>query len=107
MKLAREFSRPDWRAMLAGMTSGEYEQWRVFYQENYFSDALLDAHFAALNLTVFTLACGKNTLTAGHFSLISPADPEDEGDADDPDDDKLMALAESVHGGVRYGPVSG
>ncbi|HBU6575769.1 TPA: phage tail assembly protein T, partial [Citrobacter amalonaticus] len=38
MKLAREFSRPDWRAMLAGMSSTEYSDWRIFYRDNYFHD---------------------------------------------------------------------
>ncbi|EET2489296.1 hypothetical protein FJT13_005479 [Escherichia coli] len=27
LKLAREMGRPDWRAMLAGMTSTEYADW--------------------------------------------------------------------------------
>ncbi|ORM93149.1 phage tail assembly protein T [Pantoea cypripedii] len=107
MKLAREFHRPDWRAMLAGMTSSELEQWHEFYQENHFSDALLDAHFAALNLTVFTLACGENDLTPGHFSLLSPALTRALPEPDEDHDEKMMALAEGVHGGVRYGPVSG
>lgn len=105
MKLAREFQRPDWRAMLAGMTSGEYEQWHEFYREHYFADALLDAHFSALNLTVVSLVCGENDLTPGHFSLLSPHLPDEETERDG--DEKLMALAQSVHGGVRYGPVSG
>ncbi|EOM0765316.1 TPA: phage tail assembly protein T, partial [Escherichia coli] len=26
--MAREMGRPDWRAMLAGMTSTEYADWR-------------------------------------------------------------------------------
>lgn len=107
MKLAREFHRPDWRAMLAGMSSCEMEQWRDFYQEHYFADALLDAHFAALNLNIISLVCGENTLTPGHFSLLSPLTPDDSGDMTVDEDEKLMALAESAHGGVRYGPVSG
>ncbi|EOL4504282.1 phage tail assembly protein T, partial [Escherichia coli] len=28
--MAREMGRPDWRAMLAGMTSTEYADWRRF-----------------------------------------------------------------------------
>ncbi|HCR3975625.1 TPA: phage tail assembly protein T, partial [Citrobacter freundii] len=48
MKLAREFRRPDWRAMLAGMSSTEYADWRTFYQDNFFNDAQLDAHFSSL-----------------------------------------------------------
>ncbi|ENT2442164.1 phage tail assembly protein T, partial [Escherichia coli] len=30
--MAREMGRPDWRAMLAGMTSTEYADWRHFYR---------------------------------------------------------------------------
>ncbi|HFP5369414.1 TPA: phage tail assembly protein T, partial [Escherichia coli] len=30
--MAREMGRPDWRAMLAGMTSTEYADWRRFYR---------------------------------------------------------------------------
>lgn len=106
MKLAREFHRPDWRAMLAGMTSSEFIQWQEFYQDNYFQDALLDAHFSALNIHILTLACGENELTPGHFSLLSPHVAKGKNDSAGDDDDKLMTLAESVHGGVRYGPVS-
>ncbi|EPN3384981.1 phage tail assembly protein T, partial [Escherichia coli] len=29
--MAREMGRADWRAMLAGMTSTEYADWRRFY----------------------------------------------------------------------------
>ncbi|ENT2115785.1 phage tail assembly protein T, partial [Escherichia coli] len=29
--MAREMGRPDWRAMLAGMTSTEYADWHRFY----------------------------------------------------------------------------
>ncbi|MHA0534517.1 phage tail assembly protein T, partial [Escherichia coli] len=30
LKLAREMGRPDWRAMLAGMSSTEYADWHRF-----------------------------------------------------------------------------
>ncbi|MFI8112250.1 phage tail assembly protein T, partial [Citrobacter freundii] len=33
LNLAREFGRPDWRAMLAGMTSGELGDWHQFYRD--------------------------------------------------------------------------
>ncbi|MJR17624.1 hypothetical protein DOZ33_25605, partial [Escherichia coli] len=33
LNLAREFGRPDWRAMLAGMTSSELGDWHLFYRE--------------------------------------------------------------------------
>ncbi|MCB4525099.1 phage tail assembly protein T, partial [Escherichia coli] len=29
--MAREMGRPDWRAMLAGMSSTEYADWHRFY----------------------------------------------------------------------------
>ncbi|MDO2728127.1 phage tail assembly protein T, partial [Escherichia coli] len=34
--------RPDWRAMLAGMSSTEYADWHRFYSTHYFHDVLLD-----------------------------------------------------------------
>ncbi|ENA4212497.1 phage tail assembly protein T, partial [Escherichia coli] len=40
--------RPDWRAMLAGMTSTEYADWRHFYRMHYFLDTQLDMHFSGL-----------------------------------------------------------
>nr|WP_286206216.1 phage tail assembly protein T [Escherichia coli] len=33
LKLAREMGRPDWRAMLAGMSSTEYADWHRFYSK--------------------------------------------------------------------------
>uniref|UniRef100_UPI00237BFBE0 phage tail assembly protein T n=1 Tax=Escherichia sp. MOD1-EC2449 TaxID=2093859 RepID=UPI00237BFBE0 len=42
LKLAREMGRPDWRAMLAGMSSTEYADWHRFYSTHYFHDVLLD-----------------------------------------------------------------
>ncbi|EJM7287281.1 phage tail assembly protein T, partial [Escherichia coli] len=44
LRLAREMGRPDWRAMLAGMTSTEYADWRHFYRTHYFHDTQLDMH---------------------------------------------------------------
>ncbi len=104
MKLAREFRRIDWRNMLADLSSTEYSEWGEFYHHHFFEDALLDAHFAALNLNIVSLAIGENTLNPGHFSLI---DPIEVAEAVETDDDQLMALAESLHGGMRYGPASG
>ncbi|BDO51130.1 hypothetical protein TUM1881_37040 [Escherichia coli] len=46
LKLAREMGRPDWRAMLAGMSSTEYADWHRFYSTHYFHDVLLDMHFS-------------------------------------------------------------
>ncbi len=45
LKLAREMGRADWRAMLAGMTSTEYADWRRFYCTHYFQDTQLNMHF--------------------------------------------------------------
>ncbi|WP_411005223.1 phage tail assembly protein T [Escherichia coli] len=39
--------RPDWRAMLAGMTSTEYADWRHFYCTHYSQDTQLDIIFPA------------------------------------------------------------
>ena len=90
--------------MLAGMSATEFDEWITYYQHHFFDDALLDAHFSALNLTIVSLVCGKNTLTTRHFSLLNPYEIEI---AQELDDEQLMALAESVPGGIRYGPVSG
>ncbi|HAH3863816.1 MULTISPECIES: phage tail assembly protein T, partial [Enterobacteriaceae] len=43
--------RPDWRAMLAGMSSTEYADWHRFYSTHYFHDVLLDMHFSGLTYT--------------------------------------------------------
>lgn len=102
MKLAREFGRPDWRAMLAGMSSTEYGDWHIFYQDNYFHDAQLDAHFSGLLYTLSSMFFRDPELTPDSFSLLSPA-PESLPDVD-PDDALLMAKASGISGGVRYGP---
>lgn len=102
MKLAREFGRPDWRAMLAGMTSTEYGDWKIFYRYNFFHDVQLDAHFSSLLYTISTLFFADPELSPDSFSILSP-EPESI-DIDDPDDDTLMAKAEGISGGVRYGP---
>lgn len=102
MKLAREFGRPDWRAMLAGMSSTEYGDWKIFYQDNYFHDAQLDAHFSGLLYTISTLFFADPELTPDSFSILNTA-PEPI-DIDEPDDNKLMAKAAGISGGVRYGP---
>ncbi|GCH42788.1 phage minor tail protein [Escherichia coli] len=48
LKLAREMGRPDWRAMLAGMSSTEYADWHRFYSTHYFHDVLLDMDVASV-----------------------------------------------------------
>ncbi len=63
LKLAREMGRPDWRAMLAGMSSTEYADWHRFYSTHYFHDVLLDMHFSGLTYTVTWP--GQNAITGG------------------------------------------
>lgn len=88
--------------MLAGMSSTEYSDWRTFYQDNFFNDAQLDAHFSSLLYTVITAFDPKTTSTPASFSLLSPS-VEDITD-DEPGDAALMTKAEGISGGVRYGP---
>ncbi|RLM13315.1 phage tail assembly protein T [Gibbsiella quercinecans] len=102
MKLAREFCRPDWRAMLAGMSSTELESWADFYRsDNYFHDTLIDTHFSRLSHLMLSIHC-KNDCSPTDFSLLNPVALDI-----DMDDEQMMSLAESIPGGVRYGPVSG
>ncbi|EBH6782471.1 TPA_asm: phage tail assembly protein T [Salmonella enterica subsp. enterica serovar Java] len=102
MKLAREFSRPDWRAMLAGMSSTEYGDWKIFYRDNFFHDAQLDAHFSGLLYTISTLFFADPELTPDSFSIL--ATKQEPVDNSEPDDDMLMAKAAGISGGVRYVP---
>lgn len=102
MKLAREFRRPDWRAMLAGMSSSELAEWGRYYQKQYFEGDLLDTHFSRLCHLIVSMLCTKTELTPRDFSLLNPPEQEDLP----MDDDVIMSVAESL-GGVRYGPVSG
>jgi phage tail assembly protein T len=102
MKLAREFGRPDWRTMLAGMSSTEYGDWHIFYRDNYFHDVQLDLHFSGLLYTISTMFFNDPDLTPGAFSVLSPTSDTLPDDA--PDDDVLMAKAAGITGGVRYGP---
>lgn len=88
--------------MLAGMSSTEYADWRTFYQDSFFNDVQLDAHFSSLMHIVITALDPKTTSTPASFSLLSPSS-EDIAD-DEPGDDVLMAKAEGISGGVRYGP---
>ncbi|ATI05289.1 phage tail assembly protein T [Escherichia coli] len=80
LKLAREMGRPDWRAMLAGMSSTEYADWHRFYSTHYlfFSDP--DMHPL-------------------DFSLLNRREADEE-----PEDDVLMQKAAGLAGGVRFGP---
>ncbi|KNY67058.1 hypothetical protein AGA25_25130, partial [Escherichia coli] len=44
--------RPDWRAMLAGMTFTDYAAWLRFYRTHFFQDTQLDMHFFGLAYSV-------------------------------------------------------
>lgn len=100
MRLAREFRRPDWRRMLAGMSATELGEWSAHFGVNSFSDVWLDAEFATLKSLVVALVTGK-TQDPDDFSLMP-----DPGTCHEKTDDELMSLGESISGGVRYGPDS-
>ncbi|WP_314522214.1 phage tail assembly protein T [Rahnella aceris] len=101
MRLAREFNRPDWRAMLAGMSSTELMEWAEFYKDHYFQPHQLDAHFSHLSYLIMSMA-GKHELTPASFSLLNPPAPDVQLS-----NDELMCVAESIPGGVRYVPGGG
>ncbi|EOL6448176.1 phage tail assembly protein T [Escherichia coli] len=79
--------RPDWRAMLAGMTSTEYADWRHFYRTHYFQDTQLDMH-------------------PSDFSLLAPRREEAQTEMPD-EEDMLMQKAAGLAGGVRFGGEGG
>ncbi|WP_419145125.1 phage tail assembly protein T [Escherichia coli] len=124
LKLAREMGRPDWRAMLAGMSSTEYADWHRFYSTHYFHDVLLDMHFSGLTYTVLSLFFSDPDMHPLDFSLLNRREAEDAelagGVRFDPDgnevipvspdmadmtedDAMLMTISEGIAGGVRYG----
>lgn len=88
--------------MLAGMSSSEYGDWKIFYRDNFFHDAQLDAHCSGLLYTISTLFFADPELTPASFSILSPV--SEPVDVAEPDDDALMAKAEGISGGMRYGP---
>ncbi|WP_260619615.1 phage tail assembly protein T [Klebsiella aerogenes] len=90
--------------MLAGMTSSELGDWRLFYQERLFQDAQLDAHFSSLLYLISSFLYKDPDLTPAHFSLLSPSasDMSDESQ----NDEAMMLAAEGMTGGVRYGPTN-
>lgn len=92
-------SRPDWRAMLAGMSSTEYADWRHFYRTHFFQDTQLDMHFAGMTYAVLSLFFADPEMHPSDFSLLR--EPE-KGEKED--DDALMQKATGLAGGVRYGP---
>ncbi|MDF3830233.1 phage tail assembly protein T [Pseudocitrobacter sp. 2023EL-00150] len=91
--------------MLAGMSSTEYGDWHIFYQDNFFQDAQLDAHFSGLLYTISSLFFRDPDLTPASFSILSV--PEEITPVEEPDDEMLMAKAAGITGGVRYGPDGG
>ncbi len=88
LKLAREMGRPDWRAMLAGMSSTEYADWHRFYSTHYFHDVLLDMHFSGLTYTVLSLFFSDPDMHPLDFSLLNRREADEE-----PEDDVLMQKA--------------
>ncbi len=104
MKLAREFNRPDWRNMLAGMSSSEFAEWGRFYSDQYFQTDQLDTHFSRLSHLVVSMLCKDTDATPRDFSLLNP--PVEIPAPGEMDDDTIMSVAESL-GGMRYGPGSG
>lgn len=102
MKLAREFGKPNWRAMLSAMSSSELAEWDDFYREQYFSPDLIDTHFARLNHLVIDVMCKDHGLTPTDFSLLG-ATPQPLPQ----NDESIMQIAEGIYGGTRYVPASG
>ena len=95
--------RPDWRAMLAGMSSTEYADWHRFYSTHYFHDVLLDMHFSGLTYAVLSLFFCDPDMHPSDFSLLVPRHEEEQ--VERPDEDKmLMQKAAGLAGGVRFGP---
>ena len=96
--------RPDWRAMLAGMTSTEYADWHRFYRTHYFQDTQLDMHFSGLTYAVLSLFFCDPDMHPSDFSLLVPRHEEEQ--VERPDEDKmLMQKAAGLAGGVRFGGV--
>lgn len=94
--------RPDWRAMLAGMTSTEYADWHRFYRTHYFQDTQLDMHFSGLTYAVLSLFFCDPDMHPSDFSLLVPRHEEEQ--VERPDEYKmLMQKAAGLAGGVRFG----
>lgn len=93
--------RPDWRAMLARMTSTEYADWHRFYRTHYFQDTQLDMHFRADVRCTQPVFCDPD-MHPSDFSLLVPWHEEEQ--VERPDEDKmLMQKAAGLAGGVRFG----
>ncbi|EAA0979951.1 phage tail assembly protein T [Escherichia coli] len=98
--------RPDWRAMLAGMTSTEYADWRRFYRTHYFQDTQLDMHFSGLTYAVLSLFFCDPDMHPSDFSLLVPRREEAQTERPD-EEDMLMQKAAGLAGGVRFGGEGG
>ncbi|NAK90576.1 phage tail assembly protein T, partial [Escherichia coli] len=94
--------RPDWRAMLAGMTSTEYADWHRFYRTHYFQDTQLDMHFSGLTYAVLSLFFCDPDMHPSDFSLLAPRRDDEQTEMPD-EDDMLMRKAAGLSGGVRFG----
>ena len=81
--------RPDWRAMLAGMTSTEYADWHRFYRTHYFQDTQLDMHFSGLTYAVLSLFFCDPDMHPSDFSLLVPRHEEEQ--VERPDEDKMLS----------------
>ncbi|MFV4847491.1 phage tail assembly protein T [Edwardsiella tarda] len=99
LRLAREFHRPDWCAMLAGMSCSELRDWASFYREHLFADTQLDLEFAALQCTLVRLVDAKARPALTDFTLLMHATAPPEKD-----DAQLMQLASGLMGRERYVP---
>ncbi|EOO1902196.1 phage tail assembly protein T [Escherichia coli] len=98
--------RPDWRAMLAGMTSTEYADWHRFYRTHYFHDTQLDMHFSGLTYAVLSLFFCDPDMHPSDFSLLVPRREEAQTERPD-EEDMLMQKAAGLAGGVRFGEEGG
>ncbi|EEV6393914.1 phage tail assembly protein T [Escherichia coli] len=98
--------RADWRAMLAGMTSTEYADWRRFYRTHYFHDTQLDMHFSGLTYAVLSLFFCDPDMHPSDFSLLVPRREEAQTERPD-EEDMLMQKAAGLAGGVRFGEEGG
>ncbi|EKH4131272.1 phage tail assembly protein T [Escherichia coli] len=94
--------RPDWRAMLAGMTSTEYADWRRFYCTHYFQNTQLDMHFSGLTYAVLSLFFCDPQMHPSDFSLLAPEQKEEQIGMPD-GEDMLMQKAAGLVGGIRFG----
>ncbi|MGG4662931.1 phage tail assembly protein T [Providencia vermicola] len=97
MRLAREFSRPDWRRMLSEMSASEFNDWIDHFEKIPFTPQLIDIEFAVLNTSIYSAMCGAKTELTDFMLLTDIETSEDEMT-----DEMLQSVGESMPGGVRY-----